>query len=81
MRKWDGYDSPLPAEEILFLLDLQSGIRIDVTVKDRNIVSAPARLLFSLEQLLKEQKELERKSSRRIDEAWLNGCKRGRELL
>ena len=74
-------DSLLPAGKILFLLDLRSGIRIDVMVKDGNIVSAPARLRFSLEQLLKEQKDLERKWGRRIDEAWLNGPKRGKELL
>ncbi|MGH9930125.1 MAG: hypothetical protein ACREA9_13010 [Pyrinomonadaceae bacterium] len=81
MRKWDSYDSPLHAEKIMFLLDLRSGIRIDVTVKDGNIALAPARLRFSLEQLLKEQKKLERKRSRRIDQAWLNGPKRGKELL
>ena len=74
-------DSPLPAGKILFLLDLRSGIRIDVTLKDGNIVSAPARLRFSLEQLLKEQKDLDRKWGRRIDEALLNGPKRGKELL
>ena len=67
--------------KILFLLDLRSGIRIDVTVKDGKIILAPARPRFSLEQLLKEQKDLERKRSRRIDEAWLNGPKRGKELL
>ena len=77
--RWD--DSPLPADKILFLLDLRSGIRINVTVKDGNIILAPARPRFSLEQLLKEHKDLERKWIRRIDEAWLNGPKRGKELL
>ena len=81
MRKRRGYDSPLAAEKILFLLNLRSGIKINIIVKDGKIVLAPARLRFSLEQLLKEQKDLERKWGRRIDEAWLNGPERGKELL
>jgi hypothetical protein len=50
-------------------------------VKDGNIVLEPSRQRFSLEQLLKEKRELERRWSRQIDESWLNGPKRGKELL
>ena len=81
LRKWGGAIAVSLPKKILSLLDLRAGIAVDVKVKDGKIVLAPARPRFSLEQLLKEQKDLERKRSRRIDEAWLNGPKRGKELL
>ena len=81
LRNWGGAIAVSLPKKILSLLDLRAGVAVDVTVKDGKIVLAPARPRFSLEQLLKEQKDLERKRSRRIDEVWLNGPKRGKELL
>jgi len=50
-------------------------------VKDGKIVLTPARARFSLEQLLKEENDLERKWGRQVDEGWLNETPRGKESL
>jgi hypothetical protein len=50
-------------------------------MKDGKIVSTLALARFSLEHLLKEQNDLERKWDRQVDEGWLDETPRGKESL
>lgn len=81
LRNWGGAIAVSLPKKILALLDLRAGAPLDVTVKDGKIILVPARLHFALEQLLKEQKDLERKRGRRVDKGWLNETPRGKESL
>jgi len=50
-------------------------------VKDGKIVLTPTLSRFTLEQLLKEQNDLERKWGRQVDKGWLDETPRGKESL
>ena len=69
-------------KKILALLDLQVGSEVEVKVEDGRIVLSPARPRFSLEQLERQQKSLERKlGGPLVDPDWLEDAPRGRESL
>lgn len=81
LRNWGGAIAVSLPKKILNLLDLRAGTPVEVTVKDGKIILVPSRPRFSLEQLMREQKSLERKHGRLADKAWFDGAPRGRETL
>lgn len=82
LRNWGGAIAVSLPKKILGLLGLKAGSEVEVKVEDGKIVLLPARPRFSLEQLEKEQKQLERKlGGSLIDREWLEDAPRGREIL
>lgn len=82
LRKWGGAVAVSLPKKVLALLGLRPGSEVEVKVEDGRIVLAPARPRLSLEQLEREQRNLERKlGGRPVDSAWLDSVPRGRETL
>jgi len=82
LRRWGGAVAVSLPKRILAMLGLQAGAEVVVKVERGNIVLSPARNRFTLRQLEKEQRRLERSLGGRLaDRAWLEAPARGRELL
>jgi antitoxin component of MazEF toxin-antitoxin module len=64
------------------MLGLRAGSEVVVKLERGSIVLSPTRNRFTLGQLEKEQRRLERSLGRRLaDRGWLETSARGRELL
>jgi antitoxin component of MazEF toxin-antitoxin module len=82
LRKWGGAIAVSLPKKLIATLGLQAGSAVDVKIERETIVLAPARRRYTLAQLEKEQKNLERATPRiAADKAWLVDAARGREKL
>ena len=82
LRKWGGAIAVSLPKKVLAMLGLRAGTEVEVKVAAGNIVLSPARRRYTLAQLEKEQRLLERVTAGRLaDKAWLNDAARGRERL
>jgi len=82
LRSWGGAVAVSLPKKILAMLGLQAGSEVVVKLERGNIVLSPTRNRFTLGQLEKEQRRLERSLGRRlVDRGWLETPARGRELL
>ena len=82
LRKWGGAVAVSLPKKILSMLDLEVGVQVDVKVEAGSIVLSPTRQSYSLTQLVREQKILERgKGGSLVDGGWSAGPKRGKEML
>lgn len=82
LRKWGGAVAVSLPKKILALLSLEAGAEVEIAAEDGKIVLSPARETLSLPQLIKEQKQLERRLGRRLaDRQWLDSPARGEESL
>ena len=82
LRKWGGAIAVSLPKKLLATLGLQVGSAVEVKIERETIVLAPARRRYTLAQLEKEQKNLERATPRTAaDKEWLEDAARGREKL
>lgn len=82
LRKWGGAVAVSLPKKVIATLGLQPGSEVDVKVAAGNIVLSPARPRYTIAQLEKEQKTLERATGGRfVDTEWVNDSARGRERL
>jgi len=82
LRTWGGAVAVSLPKKVLAMLELKAGSEVEVKVQDGKIVLSPARARFSLAQLEKEQRALERKvGARVVDREWLGDRPLGREEL
>lgn len=82
LRKWGGAIAVSLPKKVLAMLGLRAGTEVEVKVAEGNIVLSPAKRRYTLAQLEKEQRVLERVTAGRlVDKAWLNDSARGRERL
>ena len=82
LRTWGGAVAVSLPKKVLAMLELKAGSEVEVKVQDGKIVLSPARARFSLAQLEKEQRALERKlGARVVDLEWLGDRPLGREEL
>jgi antitoxin component of MazEF toxin-antitoxin module len=82
LRNWGGSVAVSLPRKVLLTLGLQTGSRVQVKVQDGNIVLAPARRQFTLEQLEREHRALERRLGRPVEnDRWIESPARGRESL
>jgi antitoxin ChpS len=82
LRKWGGAIAVSLPKKLIETLGLQAGSAVEVTIKREAIVLAPARRRYTLAQLEKEQRKLERTTPRpAADKEWLEDAARGREKL
>ncbi|MGA8146926.1 MAG: hypothetical protein WB870_05030 [Gallionellaceae bacterium] len=57
-------------------------VKVDNSVEDSEVIPTPGKPLHTLDQLLKEQVQLEREMGRRVsDQEFLNDKPAGREIL
>jgi antitoxin component of MazEF toxin-antitoxin module len=82
LRSWGGAVAVSLPKKILAMLGLRAGSEVVVKLERGSIVLSPTRNRFTLGQLEKEQRRLERSLGRRLaDRGWLETSARGRELL
>ena len=84
LRKWGGAVAVSLPKKVLALLGLEAGSEVDVRAENGNIVLSPARPAFELTQLLREQKQVDRRRGLRTadgDNSWLDNAPQGREML
>ena len=82
LRNWGGAVAVSLPKKVLATLGLQAGSAVAVRIKDGSVVLSPAQPRFTLAQLEKEQRGIERSRRRRLkDKGWLNTPARGREQL
>ena len=82
LRAWGGAIAVSLPKKILGLLGLKVGSEVEVKLEDGRIVLLPAQPRFSLQQLEKEQRALERGLGRTLgDPRWLEEGPLGREIL
>jgi antitoxin component of MazEF toxin-antitoxin module len=82
LRSWGGAVAVSLPKKILAMLGLRAGSEVVVKLERGSIVLSPTRNRFTLGQLEKEQRRLERSLGRRLaDRGWLEASARGRELL
>lgn len=82
LRTWGGAIAVSLPKKILGLLGLKAGSEVEIKVENGKIVLLPAPPRFSLEQLEKEQRALERKLGGPLgDPRWLQDGPQGRESL
>lgn len=82
LRVWGGAIAVSLPKKILGLLGLKAGSEVEVKVEDGRIVLLPAQLRYSLQQLEKEQRALERDLGAPLGDArWVNDAPQGREIL
>lgn len=82
LRKWGGAIAVSLPKKILSMLSLEVGAEVNIATENGKIILSPARQSFTLTQLMKEQKQLERRSEHPvIDSQWLGSAARGKELL
>jgi antitoxin component of MazEF toxin-antitoxin module len=82
LRKWGGAIAISLPKKILSMLSLEAGAEVNIAAENGKIILSPARQSFTLLQLLKEQKQLERQLGHSLqDREWLDSKARGRELL
>jgi antitoxin component of MazEF toxin-antitoxin module len=86
LRKWGGAVALSLPKKLLAALGLEAGAKVDVRIEEGRIVLAPAAGRYSLGQLEKEQRAVERAqgrapSGRGRDRDWLEAPARGRERL
>ncbi len=82
LRNWGGAVAVSLPKKVLALLDLQAGKKVDIAVENGKVVLTPSKPSHTLEQLLKEQMQLERKMGKRIsDQDFLSDAPAGREIL
>lgn len=80
LRKWGGAVAVSLPKKVIATLGLQPGSEVEVKVAAGNIVLSPARPRYTIAQLEKEQKALQRTWGGRLsDPEWVNGSARGRE--
>lgn len=82
LRNWGGAVAVSLPKKVLSLLGLQSGAKVDIAVEDGKVILTPSKPRHTLDQLLKEQVQLERKMGGRvIDQKFLDDKPVGREIL
>lgn len=82
LRTWGGAIAVSLPKKVLAMLGLQAGTEVAVSVENGNIVLSPSRARFTLAQLEKEQRALERSGDgAAVDRDWHESPARGRELL
>jgi antitoxin component of MazEF toxin-antitoxin module len=82
LRNWGGAIAVSLPKKLLAALGLGAGTEVAVRIEDGNIVLSPARERYTLAQLEKEQRALERSHGGPIPGSdWIESPARGRELL
>lgn len=82
LRSWGGAVAVSLPKKVLAALGLGAGTEVVVRIEGSNIVLSPARKRFTLGQLEKEQRALERAAGRPPAGAdWTGSPPEGRELL
>jgi antitoxin component of MazEF toxin-antitoxin module len=82
LRKWGGAIAVSLPKKILSMLSLEAGAEVDIAAENGKIILSPPRSSFTLTQLVKEQKQLERRLGQPLpDRLWLDSKTRGKELL
>mgnify|MGYP001619759332 CR=1 FL=1 len=86
LRKWGGAVALSLPKKVLAALGLAAGAKVDVRIEEGRIVLAPAAGQYSLRQLEKEQRAVERARGRAPldrdgDRDWLDSPARGRARL
>lgn len=82
LRNWGGAVAVSLPKKILSLVGLQAGAKVDIAVEDGKVILTPGKPRHALDQLLKEQAQLERKTGKRItDQEFLADRPAGREVL
>jgi len=82
LRSWGGAIAVSLPKKVLAALGLGAGAEVLVKIEGGNILLSPARKRFTLGQLEKEQRALERAAGRLPGgEDWTGSPSRGRELL
>jgi antitoxin component of MazEF toxin-antitoxin module len=82
LRRWGGAVAVSLPKKILSMLDLKAGAKVDVKINAGSIVLSPKHHSYTLNQLIQEQKVLERhKGGPLVEREWAEDIKRGRELL
>ena len=82
LRKWGGAIAVSLPKKLLSMLSLEVGAEVDIAAENGKIILSPTRQSFTLTQLMKEQKQLERRLGHQWhDRLWLDSRARGKELL
>jgi antitoxin component of MazEF toxin-antitoxin module len=82
LRSWGGAVAVSLPKKVLAALGLGAGAEVVVKIEGSNIVLSPARKRFTLGQLEKEQRALERAAGGpSASEDWFSSPSQGRELL
>jgi antitoxin component of MazEF toxin-antitoxin module len=82
LRKWGGAIAVSLPKKLLSMLSLEVGAEVNIVAENGKIILSPARQSLTLPQLMKEQKQLERRlGNQRHDRPWLDSKARGKELL
>jgi len=82
LRRWGGAVAVSLPKKVLSTLELDAGAQVELKIEDGSIILTPARRRFTLAQLVKEQRALERTSGKKMtDREWTGSSPRGKELL